>query len=570
MIKIFTNALILLFVSNFIFGNNIEISVDNGKFILDENLQLIVCNNDIAEFDDLTNVNSLTLKLSGNIYEFNNIPDGLEYGEQYQVLLETQSYKLYFSQLPLINISTTHEIQDEPKIFANIKITDATNALPIISYCGIEYRGGVSQTYPKKSFDLELWEDTIGSNTNKLPILNMRDDDDWLLFAMYNEPLRIRNFINHKLWIDIHTLYYANEEADAMSGINLKYIEFAINNEYQGLYAICEQLDRKQLQLKKYNNETRGELIKGVAWGQGVTSFDSLLPYDNSSLIWDGFEMKYPKEEGPTDWSNLYNFVNFVINSSDNDFEQNISNKFVTNNAVDYYIFLNILRAKDNTGKNIYIAKYKEDEPYFYAPWDLDGTFGISWSGNQQNIYNDILTNGLYDRYLNSNNTVFNKLASNRWFELRNNILQNENLINRISSTYNYLLENGNYERESLKWGDESINLSNLEYTYEWLENRFNFLDVYFSTTILSNKDFYNNTEKYKVYPNPITSTFRIKCPNKLNSYCIYNINGKLLQEGLFNNDDLINIEHLLSGIYFLRITDNGNNKLVNLKIVKQ
>lgn len=559
----------ILFLSNFIFGNDIEIIVDNGKFILDENLQLIVCNNDITEFDDFTNVDSLTIKLNENIYKFYNIPDGLEYGEQYQVLFGTQSYQLYFSQLPLVNISTTQEIQNEPKILANFIITDTTNALPIISFCGIEYRGGYSQIYPKKSFDFELWEDETGNIKNKMPLLNMRNDDDWLLFAMYNEPLRIRNVINHELWREIHIPYYIDQEENAMSGIRTQYIELAINNEYMGIYALCEQLDRQQLQLKKYVTSISGELYKGIGWG-GATTFTDLPPYDNNQRVWGGFEIKYPKEEDSTNWENIYNFVDFVINSSISDFEQNIENKFIIDNAVDYFIFLNLLRATDNTGKNIFITKYKKNEPYFYVPWDLDGSFGISWKGEQINIYNDILTNGFYNKLLNSNNTIFNEIVSNRWFELRDNILQNDCIVNNISQTHNTLLINGNYEREVLKWGNETIDLLNLEYTYEWLENRLNFLDIYFNSTILNINNISDSSNEYKVYPNPIVSTFSVNYFNKLSNYKIYDINGRLLKEGKLHNAQLINIGDFSSGIYLFRISDIENSKFINLKIVKQ
>ena len=97
-------------------------------------------------------------------------------------------------------------------------------------------------------------ENETGEETNSLPLLNMRDDDDWLLFGLYNEPLRIRNVMNHQLWQDIHTPYYIDEEEDAMAGIKTQYIELAVNNEYMGIYALCEQMDRKQLQLKKYKH----------------------------------------------------------------------------------------------------------------------------------------------------------------------------------------------------------------------------------------------------------------------------------------------------------------------------
>ncbi len=104
-----------------------------------------------------------------------------------------------------------------------------------------------------------------------------------------------------------------------------------------GIYALGEQVDKKQLKLKSFNGSIRCEFYKGISWG--ASTFTELPQYDNNNRIWSGFEMKYPKEDDITDWSNLYNFVDFVINSSEINFEDNIIDKFNINNAIDYFIF---------------------------------------------------------------------------------------------------------------------------------------------------------------------------------------------------------------------------------------
>lgn len=547
------------------FGQNVEIIIDNGKSIIDENLNLIICNENISGYD-LTNINSLSITINGNTYIFSNIPNQLEYGIAYQVSLNLQQYALYFSQLPLINIYPSQQIVDEPKVLADFILSDIANSLVITSYCGIEFRGGYSQSFPKKSYDIELWEDPDGNDNNSIPLLNMRNDDDWVLLSMYNEPLRIRNVFNHNLWTSIHTPYYSAQEPNAKSGINIKYVEVSVDNEYMGVYALGEQVDKKQLKLKKYNGSIRGELYKGINWCGNVT-FTDLPPYDNNSRIWCGYELKYPKANDITDWSNLYDFVDFVMNSSDIDFVNNISTNFNLENAIDYFIFLNLLRATDNTGKNIYLAKYKTFEPYFYVPWDLDGTYGIIWNGNQENIYDDILKNGLYDRLLSSENNLFNQQASNRWFELRNNSLEYNNLISNFTNTYNYLLTNGNYEREVLKWGINSIDLSNLTYSIDWINNRINFLDIYFGSTILSIEDIDFNSHSILIYPNPVNQSFKINCKKctENTQYFMYNTLGVLVTKGIITSDKNIDINSLPDGMYFFRI-DSGEI----VKIIKK
>ncbi len=53
----------------------------------------------------------------------------------------------------------------------------------------------------------------------------------------------------------------------------------------------------------------------------------------------------------------------------------------------------------------MYIAKYKEDEPYFIVPWDLDATFGRLYSNSiRLTTPNGVLRNRLYTRLLDANN----------------------------------------------------------------------------------------------------------------------------------------------------------------------
>ncbi len=550
-----------------IFSQDIEIVAKEGKFLKDEDLNLIVCNYNITEYGDLTGINSLKILIENNSYEFEIIPNNLQFGINYEVFYQTNSYQLYFSIVPLINIYTDFEIVDEPKVLADFVLTDTTDADAIISVCGIELRGGYSQSFPKKTYDIELWEDETGQESNKIPLLNMRDDDDWVLLAMYNEPLRIRNVTNHSLWRKIHSPYYIDQENEAMSGIKTQYVEVAVNNEYMGIYALGEQVDKKQLQLKKYNSAIRGELYKGISWG--ASTFTDLPNYDNNNQIWSGFEMKYPKEEDVTDWENIYGFVDFVINSTNENFENNVANKFVIDNAIDYFIFLNLLRATDNKGKNVYIAKYTENEPYFYVPWDLDGTYGIIWDGSQENITDDIQSNGFYERLLNSNITIFKEKLSNRWFELReNNILETDSIINNINENYNQLLTNANYQREILKWGDDVINLSNLEYTNTWINERLTYLDTYFSN--ITNITNYTQKDIYNIYPNPTNGILNFNfANNKIHKITISDITGKQITEKtkiqLYGNIDLSNFE---SGIYIIKI--QMDNEIFTTKIVKE
>ena len=103
-------TIILFFISFVTFSQSVNIIADNGKFIIDEDLKLIVCNKNIATYNDLSTTTSLTIDLGGNSYVFNTIPNKLENGKQYTITFNSIIFQLYFSKLPLINITTSNNI----------------------------------------------------------------------------------------------------------------------------------------------------------------------------------------------------------------------------------------------------------------------------------------------------------------------------------------------------------------------------------------------------------------------------------------------------------------------------
>ena len=145
---------------------------------------------------------------------------------------------------------------------------------------------------------------------------------------------------------------------------------------------MSEQIDRVQLKLKKNTDtEIRGELYKGYTWDDAVLFNNPDATPNNNSLTWSGYEYRYPTEI--VDWSNAEELINFVANSTNEEFTADIGNRFDIENLIDYFILLNLARILDNRGKNIYLCRYDKDEPYFFAPWDLDGSWGLLWNGNQ-------------------------------------------------------------------------------------------------------------------------------------------------------------------------------------------
>lgn len=553
-----------------------NIDIESKYFSIDTFQRIILINKNVdslnisyPESKDSITVDNLNYTFLEEVLE-------LEVGTSYGIVDEEDKiYNLHFTQLPVINITSDEMIVDEPKVSANFILCESTGNY-IANTIGIEYKGGWTQTLSKKSYKVEFWDDVNGIKKTDLCLLEMRCDDDWNLNAMCNEPFRIRSKSGFELWSKIDTLYYHNEEIKAINGVRQKYVELFVNSEYSGLYALSERVDRKQLQLKKYKNGiTKGELYKGVTWG--ATTFTDLPQFDNQNSEWSGFEYIYPDEE--IDWTNIYEFIDFVISEDSVSFIEEYNNKFNIENAVNYFIFLNLLRATDNTGKNIFIAKYDEGEPYFYIPWDLDGSFGTIWNGSFENITDDILTNGFYSRLiLDKNENGFVSKLSKRWNDLRSNVLMTDSLIQSLNEQVSYLQINGVYERELKTWLEcESFNQNDFQYTTNWLTERLNYLDLVFNNPeLLTSLEEERNAEKtpLKFFPNPANSYLNIETigiNNNLESISIVNNLGVTVcnKVNRFNNFK-IDISNLSSGVYYLVANYNNRVRTIEKLIINE
>jgi len=65
------------------------------------------------------------------------------------------------------------------------------------------------------------------------------------------------------------------------------------------------------------------------------------------------------------------------------------------------------------------------------------------------------------------------------------------------------------------------------------------------------------------LYPNPTTNIFTIAGLNKTEGYTIYNILGKIIKKGAVSNNDNINVENLINGVYFIKFKTGASVKVV-------
>lgn len=325
----------------------------------------------------------------------------------------------------------------------------------------IKWRGGSTNAEGKHKRNYKI------KFTDDHRFFGLRKDDSWILDAGQADVFRLRNLIATELWNDFATKpYYTDKEPDALSGVRGKVVEVYLNDEYRGIYSFMENMDRKQMKLKKFDENG---LIRGVLWkSKGYdSSMMTIVPesYDNKEPMMDVFEAKYPdlNDLDSTDYSTLWNAINFVVNSSDEEFRQHVHEYFDIPVIIDYYLFVYVLNALDNRGKNMYWAVYDQtkDKMITLAVWDLDISMGAKSALQYDKDFilpeydpGDILY--LITRLKNLNVDDFNNKVRNRYVELRKTVFSIHSLQQRYEHYYDLLVTSGAAEREAEKWSMDS------------------------------------------------------------------------------------------------------------------
>ena len=359
----------------------------------------------------------------------------------------------------------------------------------------IKWRGGTTNGEGKNKRNYTLKFVNEKGKKQKRQFFGLRTNNYWILNAGQVDLSRCRNLICHELWQDMaRKPYYIDKAPNAITNSRGTFVEVILNNEYRGLYSMCENVDQEQMQLKKYDEENEvfhGQLWKTDSWdGTGMTD---LKNYDNNQETYRGFETKYPDfdDVNPTDYSTLYNAIDFVVNSSDLLFEEKVEDYFDVPILIDYYLFVNVLVARDNCGKNMFWGCYDRemDKKLTIGVWDLDCTIGQNYTdiephpdsfGPEVDMRSKQMR--VIDRILNI--PYYASAVQYRYKELAPIYLNADSLIARFEKYFSFFERGGAATREELRWSGDTdvagINLdfySELEFIKKWIKERFNYLN---------------------------------------------------------------------------------------------
>jgi len=493
---------------------------------------------------------------------------------------------LLVSCLPLVQLYSDATIGSVYGL-GRVAVTDPDNILPSeILLTSMKLRGDYASRVDKKAYALKL-KDIYGENSMDRSFFGLRNDNNWILDAMYIDPGRMRNRVSTDLWNDFSTRpYYAVDEPNMRNGTQGRFVEVFLNDSYNGLYCMTDKIDRKQLNLKKlkYSIDSttvtqRGGLYKASNWsigtqlGNPITWGTNILPdYNNSSETWTAFDVKYPDlgDGEPVEWKPVYDAVSVPYwKTSDADFKSKLSTYFDLPVFLDYYLFLDLILASDNHGKNYYLSVYDQSisPKMSLTPWDLDGVWGRRWDGSSGRtfanqsfetfiVYNEPQQNNMYLRMLKSNTEGFNDNLKTRYRELRGTYFSYTSLMDRFYKYNNLFILSGASTREKDRW---TIAVINTEMTFlsNWITARLSYLDKqYLGAKYTGITDIDSGNIQFA--PNPVTDQLTVYNINAGDKVQIISLQGTVLMQTISTGANVVlNMSDYSPGIYLIKVGDN-------------
>lgn len=368
-------------------------------------------------------------------------------------------YYVIFTNFPVISLNSEEsgiddEGQEELKgeIFFWDALDKETNLYKSFNIQSLWHtKGQTVAAMPKKSLKLSI-KNARGSKEN-VSFCGLGEDDDWILNAMYMDDLKFREKLLMDIW---NQICIDNSENIIMS--NGEYVELINDSEYQGLYLIQRRVDKKYLKLQD-DILVKGKKVYGDL--KSGDKYEIIHSIYNNEKTYDFLDENYTLNECFAENINLDNWVDVNLIMAFGALADNYS----TNN--NFTLFQNV----------------HDDFEVKYILRDTDMSFGLTWVNSFEYLPDDMI-NEIKNR---SERKALKKIYENldtkifiRWTELRNSVLNYDNIIGIANLHYSNLLNNGVLIRDFEKNGIRYENKDTFENFSLFVQNRLNVLDEYY------------------------------------------------------------------------------------------
>ena len=417
--------------------------------------------------------------------------------------------------LPQLRISFPDKVvRDMDYSNGQMELTDVDGSVVRLP-AQFKTRGATAQSYlMKPSLNMKIRTDDYLESVDTT-LLGIRQCSKYILDAMAIDVICMRNRVAMDIWNDFSPLPYSTDFA-GRNGTVGQFVELWLNDEYKGIYCMSDQITRKLLNLKKYD-EKKG-LVRGVLYKSGtedildqnkVNHTDDFLAY---TIAWhNAWELKEPDDYACQEaWQPLIDIYDMpeAYKWHADELYTEVKRYFYLDNIVDFQIFHMALCISDNWGnKNHFFSirniqkDINDEDPseaarrkFVITPWDLDTSFGGSYRGTLSGgTYYDwppsamASNGGFFPLSACQDRTEYFDLMRQRWLETRANIFSSDSINARLNAYRDLFVQSGawqrNYEAFSKTSGGPLATedlVAEIDYIEQWYKQQHELMDEYF------------------------------------------------------------------------------------------
>lgn len=339
-------------------------------------------------------------------------------------------------ETPKIYIEGNLFMQNKSEI-GNFKIKYKSESINLEKYATLKIQGSSSSTYPKKNYTIKFFEDEACTDKFKVDF-GWGRQNKYVLKANWTDKTHSRNIVTAHIAAQVQDKYNLFQNTPNNGLIDGFPVEVYLNNEFHGLYTL--NIPKDDWLYGMDDNNPNHIIMVGEIYSQ-ATAF--------REVSIDGWNNKLD-DNSPTVQQKMLRVINFVVNSTDKEFKESFEDYLNLDATLNYYILCHTLNIADNNAKNLILVTY-DGKIWYPTLYDLDTSFGTFYHGLD-------LYPADYPLYMNYNrlferlDLLFKKEIEQRYKELRQNILSEENIINEIDKVY-LQIEPSLFEKEQQKWG---------------------------------------------------------------------------------------------------------------------
>lgn len=381
--------------------------------------------------------------------------------------------------------------------------------------CTCKWQGTSSISYPKKNFTVKL-DNKHGVGWGK--------QKKYCLKANYIDHSHARNIVSARLWSQVVSsradyaempeLLQASPNNGAIDGFPIRVY---LNEVYQGLYTM--NIPKGSWQFKMDDENENHCILCGENYASGC--FRSLALVNNTD--WSDELHDVVPESVVTRWNEI---ISFVMDSTDEEFKNNITNYIDLQSLIDYYIFAYVSTGLDSMGKNQIYYTY-DGQKYYASMYDMDSTWGMYYNG-QRFVSDTYRMQEDYETRVNGRqgNLLYYRLEElfrdeieARYTELRNDVLSFRNILAEFEKFMSAITTEQYSDDTTIYSGIPSSTTNNIKQIRSYIPKRLSYVD---SMIYKVNVDSIQlNYSSKVIYQNKSITLSVTLSPSNLNNYSL-------------------------------------------------